>query len=132
MSNKILIIGKEAIIISALQAKLSADSFEIITHNGISEANEIILFIKLNKPDYIIQAIGIFGKKEFSLLKNIKYDNIVRAIPIFLITNSLASKDKLKFENLGIDYFFNKNDYGMDALVEKIKKIIENHPKKSI
>jgi len=129
MKNKILIIGNEAIFINALLAKLSADKFAVITHNGISEINEIILFIKLNKPDYIILSLVLPRNNGFEMLAGIKSDDIIACTPIFIISNSPNSQTRIKCDNLGADYYLRLDDYNLDGLILKIENIIKNRKK---
>ena len=129
MAEKILILGNEAIFVDSLKAKLSADNYEILSNSAGKEINEIILFIKLNKPNYIIQNLYLPRAEDFELLKAIKSDDIISSIPIFVINDSADNKIKKKCDNLGADYFISKNNLNIDDLVKKINKIINNFKK---
>ena len=126
MAEKILILGNEAIFVNSLKAKLSADNYEILGNNTVRGINEIILFVKINKPNYIIQNLYLPRAEDFELLKKIKSDDIISSIPIFVISDLTDDKIKTKCANLGADYFISKDNLNIDNLVKKINKIINN------
>lgn len=129
MGNKILIIGNEAAFTNALLAKLSADEFIVSCLSGSSNINETILFIKLNKPDYIIQALDLRPSEGLYLLEKIKSDDIITKIPVFVIFEKKNKEIRAKCDILGVNYYLSRNSYSLDELISKIEKIISNNKK---
>lgn len=126
MPKKILIIEDDANILYSLQAKLSAEGFSVKAETGNSGVKEILLKIKLFKPDYVILDLMLPLIDGFDMLSAIKADSEISGVPVFIFTNLSDSDSKVRSEKLGADYYFIKSDFAVDEFVAKFKKIIKN------
>lgn len=126
MPKKILIIEDDANILYSLQAKLSAEGFSVKPETGNSGVKEILLKLKLFKPDYVILDLMLPLIDGFDMLSAIKADSEISGVPVFIFTNLSDSDSKVRSEKLGADYYFIKSDFAVDEFVAKFKKIIKN------
>lgn len=126
MPKKIYIIEDDANILYSLQAKFSADGFQVRTNAGVENVFAIINEIKIDIPDFVILDLILPNFDGFDLLKELRNTEETKNIPIFIFTNLSDKDSKARGLDLGADYFFIKDDLSMDGFVEKVKKIIEN------
>ena len=129
MSKKIYIIEDNVNILYSLQAKFSADGFKVKTDVGTDDILEIENRIKMYTPDFIILDLILPNFDGFDLLRKLKSLDETKNISIFVFTNLSDKDSKSRGLDLGADYYFIKDDFSIDELVGKVKKIIENREK---
>ncbi len=129
MSKKIYIIEDNVNILYSLQAKFSADGFKVKTDVGTDDILEIENRIKMYMPDFIILDLILPNFDGFDLLRKLKSLDETKNISIFVFTNLSDKDSKSRGLDLGADYYFIKDDFSIDELVGKVKKIIENREK---
>lgn len=127
-SKKIFIIEDEASLLYSLQAKFRIEGFEVMTDTG-SEQAEVINKILRFKPGYLILDLILPKVDGFVLLKEIKNQEGISTIPIFIFTNLSDQESRAKGLKLGADYYLVKADFSIDQFVSKIKAIIRNQEK---
>ncbi|MDP2708434.1 MAG: response regulator [bacterium] len=125
MGKKILIVEDDANLLYGLQAKLRVAGFEVMTDEGADQP-EVLEKIKALKPDYIILDLILPRLDGFELLSEIKSEQEISKIPVFIFTNLSDSDSRQKGKNLGADFYLIKTDFNLDEFVEKFKKIIGN------
>ncbi len=113
----------------SLQAKFSADGFKVKTDAGTDDILEIENRIKMYMPDFIILDLILPNFDGFDLLKKLKSLDETKDMPIFVFTNLSDKDSRVRGLDLGADYYFIKDDFSIDELVGKVKKIIENREK---
>lgn len=126
MTKKIFIIEDDVNVLYGLQAKLSIEGFSVKPETGNSGIEEILLKLKLFKPDYVILDLMLPLIDGFDMLSAIKADSETSGIPVFIFTNLSDNDSKARSEKLGADYYFIKSDFAVDEFVAKFKKIIKN------
>jgi DNA-binding response OmpR family regulator len=127
--DKILIIEDDANILYGLQAMFSLEGYEVEINNGCDEIEYILNHIRESKPDYIVLDLILPKIDGATLLKVLKSEEGVNQSCIFTFTN-LSEEDSKKWTVLlGSDYYFIKNEFVIDAFVDKVKKIIKNRQK---
>lgn len=128
MSQKILIIEDEANILYALQAKFSVAGYRVKTlADGTLE--EIINKIKLYGPDYIILDMILPQVHGSKILAEVKADQEIANIPVFVFTDLSRADGKTRGLDLGAEQYFIKNDFRIDDFVARVIKIINNKEK---
>ncbi len=116
MAKKILVIDDDPDTTHFLKTRLEVNKFEVITANDGTEGLEKT---KSEKPDLIILDILMPEKDGYTFVKELKYKENIKDVPIIVI----SGKDTLKilFEKEGItDYFVKPLD--TKELIEKINK----------
>ena len=126
MPKKIYIVEDDANLLYSLQAKFSAEGFQVRTDTGNGHVLEIINRMKMSLPDFVILDLILPNFDGFDLLGAIKKDKETKNIPVFVFTSLSDQDSKSRGLNLGADYYFVKDDFSIDGFVNKVKKIIEN------
>lgn len=127
-NKKIFIIEDDANLLYSLLAKFRVEGFDVITDEGINKT-EIMEKIKVFRPDYIILDIILPKINGFQMLAEIKADQTISKIPIFIFTNLSDSDSRRKGKELGADFYLIKTELNIDEFVAKFKKIIGNKEK---
>lgn len=130
MDKKIFIVEDDVTLLSSLQAKFSVEGFNVMSHNGAADLNEIIKLIKISMPDFVILDLILPKVDGFELLSAIKATEAVNNIPVFVFSNLSDEDSKKKCYRLGAEQYFVKSDFNLDQFIEKIKRIIVNKIKK--
>ena len=123
--KKIFIIEDDANLLYGLQAKFRVEGFEVFIDQGIAQA-ETLAKLKAVKPDYVILDIILPKIDGFDLLAEIKADQAIAKIPVFIFTNLSDSESRRKGEALGADFYLIKSDFNLDQFIEKFNKITAN------
>ena len=120
--KKIMIVDDDNEYTDEMEELLTRRDFEIIKKNN---TDDILNFIKKNKPDLIILDLKINGKTGIDVAKLVKNDPKTNGLPIILLTNyyngfdSDYIEDKIKS---GINICLKKS-IKPEVLIAEIKKI---------
>ena len=126
MGKKIFIVEDDVALLSSLQAKFSVEGFNVVVHNGASDINEIMKLMIASMPNLIILDLILPKVDGFELLRVIKANDTISAIPVFVFSNLSDDDSKEKCQKLGAEQYFVKSDFNLDQFIDKIKKIIAN------
>lgn len=126
MLKKIFIIEDDANILYGLQSQFSSDGFEIDISDGSESMEEIITAIKEFNPDYIITDLLLPEIDGFDLIRDIKSDDALQEKPIFIFTDLSDEDSRHRSDELGVEYYFIKNDFDVFEFADKVKRIISN------
>ncbi len=121
--KKILFIEDE----SALQKTFN----EILTQEGYEMMSALdgeigLKLAKEKKPDLILLDLILPKIHGFDVLKQLKQDPQTKDIPIIVLTNLEGIGDVEKAIELGATTYLVKAQYGLDEVIAKIKKALEN------
>ena len=121
MSAKILIIEDDRYISKMYQLKLSLDGFDVqVADNGRIGLEKVSQF----KPDIILTDILMPEIDGFEVIKSIKSDTELKAIPVLIMSN-LGQEDHIqKGLELGALGYIVKSQYTPSKVVDKIKEIL--------
>ena len=64
-----------------------------------------------------------------ALLEEIKSDQEISSIPIFIFTDENKENTKKQCQQLGAEYYFIKSEINIEEFVNKVNKIILNREK---
>ena len=119
---KVFIIEDDVYISDMYKIKLEADNYEVcVASDGIEGMKNL----EKNMPDVILLDIVMPKIDGFSILKMIKKNDILKNIPVILLTN-LSQKENIErgFE-LGAASYIIKAHFTPSEVVKKIKEVIE-------
>ncbi|OIP24886.1 hypothetical protein AUK11_01895 [bacterium CG2_30_37_16] len=125
MSQKILIVEDDAILVEMYQTKFEMEGFEVTTAYSGKEALQ-----KLKEgfvPDLIVLDILMPDVNGFEVLKEMKQEPNYRQIPVIMLTNLGESKIDMNKElsyALGVRDFLIKSKHTPDEIVEKIRQVL--------
>jgi len=129
MNPKIFIIEDDANILYGLQAKFSVNGFAVEVSNGSLPAQELVNEIIKYKSDYVVLDLLLPKVDGFEVAKLLKQNKETANVPIFIFTNLSDSDSKSRGLDLGINYYFIKDELSLDDFVDKVKRIIDNRLK---
>jgi len=129
MKKRFFIIEDDVNILYAVQAQLRVNHFDTYIDNGVHGIETLVDSLQTEKPDYIILDLILPHIDGFELLQQIKSDNTISSIPIFVFTNLSDEDTKIIVEKMGVNYHFIKSEMNVEQFVKKIVKIIYNKSK---
>ncbi len=121
--KKILVIEDEEPLLSAIKKKLGFEGFLV---NVVRSVDQALVSLKRNYNfDLIWLDHYLLGKKNgINLVAEIKENEELRNIPIFVVSNT-ATPDKIKtYKELGVDKYYTKSDHSLKEIVEDIKNFL--------
>ncbi len=122
MPKVILFIEDESALQKTFGEILSQEGYEMIS----ALDGEIGLRLaKDKKPDLILLDLVLPKIHGFEVLKRLKTDKETKDIPVIVLTNLEGIGDVDKALGLGATTYLVKAQYGLEEIVEKIKKALE-------
>lgn len=119
--KKILIVEDEKSLLKALKLKLSNFEIDILSADNISSAVEII---KDNNISLVILDIILpGGSNGFDLLEKIKADEILKLIPVIVLTNLDSEMEVAK--KIGASEYLVKSDTTLDVVKRKVVEYLK-------
>jgi len=102
---------------------------EVLTKEGYQVISALdgeigLRMAKEKKPDLILLDLILPKMNGFEVLKKIKEDGEIKDIPIIVLTNLEGMEDIQKALELGAATYLVKANYGLEEVLEKIKKTI--------
>jgi len=122
------IIHSDINISASLEAKLRLEGFRVVVSNGGEIYEELMCKIEINRPDFIISGLDLINIDALQLFRDIRdlESNEENFHPLILVYSNLE-KLKDKVIDVGVNFFISEKDVRIDALVLKIKKILEKN-----
>ncbi len=102
---------------------------EVLTQEGYQVISALdgeigLRMAKEKKPDLVLLDLILPKMNGFDVLKKIKEDEEIKAIPIIVLTNLESLEDIEKALELGAATYLVKANYSLEEVLEKIKKAI--------
>ena len=129
MGKKIFIIEDDANILYGLESEFTSADFSVEVSEGEEEIEEMIDLISDFDPDYIILDLILPKVDGFEIIKKIKEDADLAEKQIFIFTDLSDEDSRQRSLEIGADYVFFKEEFGVFEFAEKVKKIIHNQTK---
>ncbi len=120
MSARILVVDDIPTNAILLEARLTAEYFEVLTAANGPEALEAI---EKSKPDIVLLDVMMPGMDGFEVCRHIKSNPLTQHIPVIMVTALDQSEDRIKGLEAGADDFLTKpvNDI---ALLARVKSLV--------
>jgi DNA-binding response OmpR family regulator len=122
MNKKILVVEDESSLQDAMREFLLAEKFAVVV---ASDGEMALKLAKSEKPDLILLDIILPKKNGFDVLIELKADNVMKKIPIILLTNLESADDVDRAFSLGVSTYLVKANYKLEEIVEKIKEMLK-------
>lgn len=120
---KVFIIEDDIYISDMYRIKLEADNYEV---NVASDGIEGMKRLEKNIPDVILLDIVMPKIDGFSVLKMIKENDILKNVPVILLTNLSQKENIEKGFELGAASYIIKAHFTPSEVVKKIKEVMEH------
>jgi len=118
---RVLIVEDEEVLLKVLREKLEKSSYDV------SEAadGEIALAVaRDSKPDVIVLDLLLPKKSGFEVLEALKADDVLKTIPVVVVSNLGEDSDIKRALSLGaIDYYV-KSEHPINEIIEKIQNVL--------
>lgn len=118
---KILIIEDDRFLRDLLSRKLQDEKFEVVTaidgEEGLKKTEE-------EKPDLVLLDLILPSMNGFEVLKEIKKNPRLSAIPIIILSNLGQKEDVERALTGGAEDYLIKANFTLDEILEKIKKYL--------
>jgi DNA-binding response OmpR family regulator len=122
MNKKILVVEDESVLQNAMREFLLAEKFAVVV---AGDGEMALKLTKSEKPDLILLDIILPKKNGFDVLSELKADDIMKKIPVILLTNLESADDVDRAFSLGVSTYLVKANYKLEEIVEKIKEMLK-------
>jgi two-component system, chemotaxis family, chemotaxis protein CheY len=126
INNKetILVVEDEKPLLDAVRIKLEKSGFDVVTARAADQAYGLLEDIV--KIDVIWLDHYLIGKENgLDLVAKIKSNDKYKNIPIFIVSNT-ANPDKVtSYINLGVNKYYIKSNYRLDAIISDIREALK-------
>lgn len=120
MGKRVLVIEDEPNIIEALSFILSRDGWTVHTHSDGVNANERI---RATPPDLVILDVMLPGKSGFDILRDLRADPEMQALPVMMLTARGQTRDRELAEKLGVNRFITK-PFSNAEVIENVRALV--------
>lgn len=105
MSRKIVLVEDERNIIEAIGFLLSREGWEVKSHsNGVDAVDAV----RRHRPALVILDVMLPGKSGFDILREIRDDAEIGALPVLMLTARGQERDRALAEAAGVSRFMTK------------------------
>ncbi len=118
---KILLIEDDPDQIAMYKAKFELEGFNFI---AVRTGSEGIKSANTYRPDLILLDLILVGENGMDILKELKKDAGIKAIPVLVLTNLVKNEAMEQARNLGSAGYIIKADLTPSELVEKVKRLL--------
>lgn len=105
MGRHVLLIEDEANITEAIRFLLTRDGWQVDTHADGSDAVEVI---RAADPDLVILDVMLPGKSGMDILRELRDCEVLRDLPVLMLTARGQSRDRELAEKAGVSRFMTK------------------------
>ncbi|MDO8524170.1 MAG: response regulator [bacterium] len=119
--KKILILEDEVIILELLTKKLQREGYEVKTaQNG----KEGLAMMEKEVPDLVLTDVIMPEKDGFDVILEMKQNELLKNVPIIIISNSGQPVEIDRAKELGVDDWVIKTDFDPQEIVQKVQQVL--------
>ena len=118
---KILLVEDDLFLIRAYQIKLESEGFELTIAKDATEGMEKV---RTAHPDLVLLDVMLPHGSGFEILEAVKKDEMLRHIPVIILSNLGQQQDIERGLTLGAATYLIKTDVKLEDVVKTIKKYL--------
>lgn len=119
MATRVLIAEDDPNIVESLSFVLSRAGFEVA---AALDGQEALRRLQADRPDLVILDVMLPKRNGFEVLKLVKSDPLLRAIPVIVLTAKGQPQDRRMAEQLGVEGFMTK-PFSNTEVVEAVRRL---------
>lgn len=120
MSIKVLIAEDDANIVESLSFVLGREGFAVST---ALDGDEVVRQLRDDPPDVMVLDLMLPKRNGFEVLKAVKSDPALRALPVMVLTAKGQPQDRRLAEEIGVEGFMTKPFSNTDV-VEAVRRLV--------
>ena len=121
MSIRVLIAEDEPHIIESLSIVLRREGFDV---SAVLDGESVIEHLRSERPNVVILDVMLPQLNGFEVLKRIKSDPSLAAIPVIILTAKGQAQDRRMAEEIGVDGFMTKPFSNRD-IVDEVRRLTQ-------
>ncbi|MGA1862368.1 response regulator [Deferribacter thermophilus] len=118
--KKILIAEDSATEREIMKKALEAEGYSIV---AVSDGDSALEEVRKNEYDLVILDVIMPGKNGYQVCREIKKDDLLKEIPVVIVTSKGQESDKFWGKKQGADEYIVK-PFNIDVLVSTVKKLL--------
>lgn len=119
MTIRVLIAEDEPHIVESLSFVLQRSGYEVAS---VFDGESAIARLRSDPPDMMILDVMLPRLNGFEVLKQVKADPVLRAIPVIILTAKGQTHDRRMAEEIGVDGFMTKPFSNRD-IVDEVRRL---------
>lgn len=121
MAVDILIAEDEPSILESLDFILRRAGWSIAS---VTDGNAVLGALRRDPPRILVLDVMLPNRSGFDVLKQVRADEMLRALPVLILTAKGQAQDRRVAEELGADGFVTK-PYANAEVVDQVRRLIE-------
>ncbi len=113
MTGHVLLIEDEPNIIEAISFLLRQEGWRVTTH---SDGTDALDAIRAGTPDLVILDVMLPGRSGFEILRELRADSEIGALPVLMLTAKGQNRDRRTAEQYGVNRYMTKPFSNADML----------------
>lgn len=119
-----LVVEDEKPLLKAIKTKMEQNGFDVVTARSAEQAVKTLEDI--GSIDVIwLDHYLLGGEDGLKFLAQIKNNKNWKSIPVYVVSNTATQEKVQSYISLGVDKYYTKADYRLDAIIEDIKNNFE-------
>lgn len=122
-TKKILLVEDEQILGGLISEKLGAEGYEVFWE---LDGEKGIQKMRAALPDLVLLDLGMPKKNGYEVLEEIEKDDLLKKIPVVIISNSGQPLELSRALKLGVKDYIIKAEFSPDDVLKKVRKYLDS------
>lgn len=120
-NKKVLLVEDDSLLANILMDSLVREKFDAV---NIKDGLQVMEAAKKFQPDVVLLDLILPGLDGFEVLRQLKDDNKLKTVPVFIISNLDSISEVKSAKALGAEDYFIKANTDIEKIIKVIKKRI--------
>lgn len=119
MPKRVLVAEDEPNIVESLRFLLRRAGFDV---TSVLDGEAALVELRARPPDLLILDLMLPGRNGFEVLKAVKSDAALRALPVLILTAKGQPQDRRRAEEIGVESFMTK-PFSNREIVDEVQRL---------